>query len=224
MSSCVDSPKSIDYMLHSWSSHYQLKYKFHFTFQEYRTVVSLGPFQTSCYCRSELARLQHYCSTTEFQTSNLTESNKIALAENKTEKYYKKRLSELEFCTAVARSLKPSRAYCRVARQSVRWYTAVSSNWFQTSRYRCAELQFTAERAVLHSSSTTWFQTSHYCRAKVEFNSINCAGYAVARRLKQAQFSPLSVSVFKEAVSRLTSYWVNTAYNKYNVSYFHYEA
>ena len=30
--------------------------------------------------------------------------------------------------------------------------------------------------------------------------------------------------MFKEAVSRLTSYWVNTAYNKYNVSFFHYEA
>ena len=31
----------------------------------------------------------------------------------------------------------------------------------------------TGKLAVLHGSSTNWFQTSRYCRAKVEFNSIN---------------------------------------------------
>ena len=30
-----------------------------------------------------------------------------------------------------------------------------------------------ARFALLHGSSTNWFQTSRYCRAKVEFNSIN---------------------------------------------------
>ena len=46
--------------------------------------LHLGLFPTSYYCRSKLARLQHDDSTTWFQTSNLTQSNKIAVAENKT--------------------------------------------------------------------------------------------------------------------------------------------
>ena len=47
----------------------------------------LGLFQTSCYCRAKLARLQHDTSTTWFQTSNSIQSNTTAVAENKTQKY-----------------------------------------------------------------------------------------------------------------------------------------
>ena len=37
-------------------------------------------------CRSTVARLQHDTSTTWFQTSNLIQSNRTAVAENKTQK------------------------------------------------------------------------------------------------------------------------------------------
>ena len=49
-------------------------------------ITDLGLFQTSCYCRAKLARLQHDTSTTWFQTSNLIQSNRTAVAENKTQK------------------------------------------------------------------------------------------------------------------------------------------
>ena len=53
---------------------------------QYRFSTVLGLFQTSCYCRAKLARLQHDTSTTWFQTSNLIQSNRTAVAENKTQK------------------------------------------------------------------------------------------------------------------------------------------
>ena len=47
----------------------------------------LGLFQTSWYCPAKLARLQHDTCTTWFQTSYLIQSNRTAVAENKTQKY-----------------------------------------------------------------------------------------------------------------------------------------
>ena len=47
----------------------------------------LGLFQMSCYCSAKLARLQQDTGTTWFQTSNLIQSNRTAVAENKTQKY-----------------------------------------------------------------------------------------------------------------------------------------
>ena len=49
-------------------------------------ISVLGWFDTSCYIRSKLPRLQHDCSRTWFQTLNLTQSNQIAVAENRTKK------------------------------------------------------------------------------------------------------------------------------------------
>ena len=47
-------------------------------------------FQTSCHCRAKLARLQLDCSLTlvrlGFQTSNLIQSNRTVVVENKTQK------------------------------------------------------------------------------------------------------------------------------------------
>ena len=48
--------------------------------------VGVATFQTSCYCRAKLARLQHDTSTTWFQTSNLIRANRMAVAKNKTQK------------------------------------------------------------------------------------------------------------------------------------------
>ena len=42
-----------------------------------------GLVQTSCCCRSKLARLHHDSSAFWFQTLNLTQLSKIAVAENK---------------------------------------------------------------------------------------------------------------------------------------------
>ena len=73
----------------------------------------LDLFQTSCHWRSKLARLQQVCSTTWFQTLNLTQSNKIAVAENKTLKMCSCQCIYnlwIEFGTAAARRLKQSRA------------------------------------------------------------------------------------------------------------------
>ena len=50
------------------------------------TPIFSGLFQTSRYRRAKLARLQHDTSTTWFQTSNLIQSNRTAVAENKTHK------------------------------------------------------------------------------------------------------------------------------------------
>ena len=47
-------------------------------------ISVLGWFDTSCYFRSKLPRLQHDCSRTWFQTLNLTQSNQIAVAGNRT--------------------------------------------------------------------------------------------------------------------------------------------
>ena len=47
-------------------------------------ISVLGWFDTSCCFRSKLPRLQHDCSRTWFQTLNLTQSNQIAVAGNRT--------------------------------------------------------------------------------------------------------------------------------------------
>ena len=52
----------------------------------FSTPIFRGLFQTSCYRRAKLARLQHDTSTTLFQTSNLIQPNRTAVTENKTQK------------------------------------------------------------------------------------------------------------------------------------------
>ena len=49
-------------------------------------ISVLGWFDTSYYFRFKLPRLQHDCSRTWFQTLNLTQTNQIAVAENRTRK------------------------------------------------------------------------------------------------------------------------------------------
>ena len=50
------------------------------------TPIFSGLFQASRYRRAKLARLQYDISTTWFQSSNLIQSNRTAVAENKTHK------------------------------------------------------------------------------------------------------------------------------------------
>ena len=52
----------------------------------FSTPIFRGLFQTSCYRRVKLARLQHDTSTTRFQTSNLIQPNRTAVTGNKTQK------------------------------------------------------------------------------------------------------------------------------------------
>ena len=49
-------------------------------------IFVLGLFQTSCYWRTKLARLQHNTSMTWYQMLNLIELNRAAVSENKTQK------------------------------------------------------------------------------------------------------------------------------------------
>ena len=100
-----------------------------------------GLFQTSCYCRAKLARLQHDNSATWFQTSNLIQSNGIAVAENKhknkgtVQQTFRCILTCLQFMNWVrhdnSATFETKLSYCRVVRQSLPCYTAVTRLGFK---------------------------------------------------------------------------------------------
>ena len=60
----------------------------------FSTPIFRGLFQTSCYRRAKLARLQHDTSTTWFQTSNLIQPNRTAVTRKQNTKI-KKQFSKL---------------------------------------------------------------------------------------------------------------------------------
>ena len=62
-----------------------LKFLKHAMFKWFLTIFLLGA-PVPCSAGSTVVRLQHDTSTTWFQTSNLIQSNRAAVADNKTQK------------------------------------------------------------------------------------------------------------------------------------------